>query len=90
VLERLAEAAPLVVASHHVVLATLLRQRLQAVRLVRAAGGAARLEPGVLEAPNGLAMMGRLGVADAVRDRAAQVHGWLAARAAAPAGLPRR
>ena len=88
VLNRLASSGTVIVSSHHVVLAPLLRARLAARRIVRASAGELVLEPGVLREPNGLAMMRRYGIADAVRDEAQRVHDWFAGHVAAPLTFP--
>ena len=88
VLNRLASAGTVIVSSHHVVLAPLLRARLAAARIVRAPAGRLVLEPGVLLEPNGLAMMRRYGIADSVRDEARRVHDWFASHVATPVAFP--
>ena len=88
VLNRLASAGTVIVSSHHVVLAPLLRARLAPRRIVRAPAGRLVLEAGVLREPNGLAMMRRYGIADAVREEAQRVHDWFAGHVATPVAFP--
>ncbi len=88
VLNRLASAGLVIVSSHHVVLAPLLRARLAPRRIVRAPAGQLVIEPGVLREPNGLAMMQRYGIADTVRDEARRVHDWFAGHVARPVTFP--
>ncbi len=88
VLNRLASAGTVIVSSHHVVLAPLLRARLAPRRIARTPSGQLVLEPGVLREPNGLAMMRRYGVADAVRDEARRVYDWFAGHVATPVAFP--
>ena len=88
VLNRLAAAGAVIVSSHNGVLAPLLRARLAAWRIVRAASGNLAIEPGVLLEPNGIAMMQRYGIADAVRAEALRVHDWFAEHVATPVTFP--
>jgi hypothetical protein len=87
VLNRLAAAGMVIVSSHSAVLAPLLRARLAPWRVVRAGAGLV-LEPGVLQAPNGIEMMRRYAIADAVRDEAQRVHDWFAGHVATPVAFP--
>ena len=87
VLNRLAAAGTVIVSSHSAVLAPLLRARLAPLRVVRAGAGLA-LEPGVLQAPNGIEMMRRYAIADTVRDEAQRVHDWFAGHVATPVTFP--
>jgi DNA mismatch repair ATPase MutS len=88
VLNRLASAGMLIVSSHNVVLAPLLRARLAPWRIVRAGERGLAIEPGILREPNGLEMMARYGIADAVRAEALRVHDWFAGHVATPVAFP--
>lgn len=88
VLHRLAADNLLVASSHNVVLAPLLRDRADALRLVRADDSTLRLEPGVLAKTNGIEMMRRFDLDDSVRDDAQRVHDWFAGHVTLPAGFP--
>ena len=90
VLNRLAAHGAVIVSSHNGVLAPLLRARLAPWRIVREDADAHRLaiEPGVLLEPNGIAMMQRYGIADAVRAEALRVHDWFAGHVATPVTFP--
>ena len=88
VLNRLASAGLVIVSSHNVVLAPLLRARLAPRRVVRAGARGLALEAGVLQAPNGLAMMRHYAIPDAVRDEAQRVHDWFARHVATPVAFP--
>ena len=88
VLNRLAAAGTLVVSSHNVVLAPLLRARLAPWRVVRAGARGLTLEAGVLREPNGLAMMELYGLAETVRSEARHVHDWFAGHVATPSTFP--
>lgn len=88
VLNRLAAAGTLVVSSHNVVLAPLLRARLAPWRVVRTGACGLVLEPGVLREPNGLEMMAQYGLAETVRSEARRVHDWFAGHVATPVTFP--
>ena len=88
VLNRLASRGAVIVSSHSMVLAPLLRARLAPLRLVRAGERALALEPGVLCEPNGIDMMARYGLADDVRAEALRVHDWFAGHVATPTTFP--
>ena len=88
VLNRLASAGLVIVSSHNVVLAPLLRARLAPRRVVRTGVAGLALEPGVLQAPNGLAMMRHYAISDVVRAEAQRVHDWFAGHVATPVTFP--
>jgi len=88
VLNRLASAGLVIVSSHNVVLAPLLRARLAPRRVVRTGARGLALEGGVLQAPNGLAMMRHYAIPDAVRAEAQRVHDWFAGHVATPVAFP--
>ncbi len=88
VLHRLAAAGPVLVSTHNAVLAPLMRARLAPLRVTRTREGALALEPGVLQEPNGIAMMARYAIDDAVRADARRVHDWFAGHVATPATFP--
>lgn len=88
VLNRLASAGLLMVSSHNVVLAPLLRARLAPWRIMRAEARRLTIEPGVLLEPNGIAMMARYGIPDAVRAEALRVHDWFAGHLVTPLTFP--
>ena len=88
VLNRLASAGLVIVSSHNVVLAPLLRARLAPRRVVRMGARGLALEAGVLQAPNGLAMMRHYAIPDAVRAEAQRVHDWFAGHVATPVVFP--
>lgn len=88
VLNRLAARGAVIVSSHNVVLAPLLRARLAPWRIVRTASDALCIEPGVLREPNGIDMMRHYGVADEVRAEALRVHDWFAGHVATPVTFP--
>ena len=88
VLHRLAGAGLVLVSSHNAVLAPLMRARLVPLRVTRGPGGALALEPGVLNEPNGIAMMARYELDAGVRADARRVHDWFAGHVAAPVTFP--
>jgi hypothetical protein len=85
----LAGRALLLLATHHVVLAPLLGEELQPLCVSRDPQGAQQLTPGVLEEPNGLAMLADYGFAPATQATAAQVLAWLQGYMAHPSTFPR-
>jgi hypothetical protein len=85
----LAGRALLLLATHHVVLAPLLGGELQPLCVSRDPQGAQQLTPGVLEEPNGLAMLADYGFAPATQATAAQVLAWLQGYMAHPSTFPR-
>jgi hypothetical protein len=89
VLHRLAGAGLLLVSTHDTLLAPLMRARLAPLRVTRAPAGELVLEPGVLQEPNGIAMMERHALDDAVRADARRVHDWFAGHVAMPVAFPR-
>ena len=91
VLSHLAAHNLVVVSSHNVVLAPLLKPWLVPLRLVpNPAGGAAALvlEPGVLVHTNGLQMMQNYRFPATVHTTASQVYGWFASYVAQPDHFP--
>ena len=88
VLNRLATRGMVIVSSHHVVLASLLHARLAPRRIVRVGAGGLAIEPGVLLEPNGIEMMARYGLAEAVRAEARRVHDWFAGHVATAVTFP--
>lgn len=85
----LAGRALLLLATHHVVLAPLLGEELQPLCVSHDAQGAQQLNPGVLEEPNGLAMLADYDFAPATQATAAQVLAWLQSYMAHPSQFPR-
>lgn len=85
----LAGRALLLLATHHVVLAPLLGEELQPLCVSRDEHGAQQLIPGVLDEPNGLAMLADYGFAPATQATAAQVLAWLQGYLAHPSTFPR-
>lgn len=88
VLNQLAARGPVLVSSHNVILAALLRHRLDAVCVERGAH-AVLLRPGVLTATNGVPLLGEAGLGGAVLAEARQVQAWLARYLADPAEAER-
>jgi len=88
VLNRLAVRGAVIVSSHNVVLAPLLRARLAPWRIVRTGADLLCIEPGVLLEPNGIDMMRHYGIADDVRAEALRVHDWFAGHVATPVTFP--
>lgn len=79
VIEALAQRGMVLVSSHNLVLATLLKDHL-APLCVRRNGGGMRLEPGILGETNGLALLGQQGFSLQIQQKASQVHGELLAQ----------
>lgn len=91
VLGHLAAQNLVVVSSHNVVLAPLLKPWLVPLRLVPSPAGDATglvLEPGVLVHTNGLRMMQSYRFPETVHTTASQVHGWYASYVAQPDHFP--
>jgi hypothetical protein len=84
VLNALADRGPVLVSSHNIILAALLRHRLDAVCVERHAD-AVTLRPGVLAQTNGVSLLGQAGLGDAVLADARRVNAWLARYLADPA-----
>lgn len=76
VLHTLAQQGRVMVASHHLVLASLLSDCLQPW-CVRRDGDAWRLAPGLLQDTNGIRLLGERGFAPAITAKANRVHAWL-------------
>lgn len=76
VLDTLAARSPVVVASHHLELASLLAHRLDPY-CIRRTGASLALEPGVLAETNGIALLAAQGFGRDVQDKAARVARWL-------------
>jgi hypothetical protein len=76
VLEQLAERELVLVSSHNLVLATLLRERLAAFTIDTGQGRPV-LREGVLRNPNGIALLATQGFGEEIEQRAAQVARWL-------------
>jgi hypothetical protein len=87
VLHRLSAHALVIVSSHNVVLAPLLADRLEPLRVVRHDAGLA-IEPGVLQEPNGLEMMSRYDVGPDIRANAQRVHDWWSGHVSRPDRFP--
>jgi DNA mismatch repair ATPase MutS len=85
VLHTLAAQGRVVVASHHLVLASLLSDCLQPW-CVRRDGGAWQLTPGLLQDTNGIALLEERGFAPAITTKANRVHTWLSDYLAHPEG----
>lgn len=79
VMEALARHGTVLVSSHNLVLATLLKDQL-APLCVRRDGQGMRLEPGILGETNGLALLGQQGFSPDIQQKASQVHGELLAQ----------
>lgn len=88
VLNELAARGPVLVSSHNVILAALLRHRLDAVCVERGAE-AVVLRPGVLTETNGVPLLGAAGLGGAVLADAQHVQAWLARYLADPAEAER-
>ncbi|MES2128827.1 MAG: DNA mismatch repair protein MutS [Pseudomonadota bacterium] len=84
VLDELAARGPLIVASHNLVLASLLAHRLDPL-CVRRIDGRLVLGPGVLAHTNGVALLAQHGFGMAIEGKAAQVFDWLGNYLAHPA-----
>lgn len=76
VLERLARQDLVLVSSHNLVLAPLLRAGLEAF-FIDTASGRPVLAPGVLRNPNGIALLATQGFGQEIEERAAEVARWL-------------
>ena len=76
VLEQLAERDLVLVSSHNLVLAPLLRERLDPL-FIDTASGSPVLAPGVLRNPNGIALLATQGFGARIENRAAEVAHWL-------------
>jgi hypothetical protein len=88
VLHTLAHQGRVVVASHHLVLASLLADCLQPW-CVRRDGGRWQLQPGLLQDTNGIALLAARGFDSAITGKANRIHAWLSDYMAHPdAGLP--
>jgi hypothetical protein len=76
VLHTLAEQGRVLVASHHLVLASLLSERLQPWCVSRA-NGRWQLAPGLLQDTNGIALLTERGFDPAITAKANRIHSWL-------------
>ncbi|NYE64027.1 hypothetical protein FHW58_005261 [Duganella sp. 1224] len=76
VLHTLAQRGRVVVASHHLVLASLLSDCLQPW-CVRREGGRWQLQPGLLRDSNGIALLTARGFDSAITTKANRIHAWL-------------
>lgn len=83
VLEALAERDLVLVSSHNLVLARLLQTQFEPWR-IDTAGGVPVLAPGVLENPNGIALLATQGFGERIEGRAAEVARWLSGHLAEP------
>lgn len=81
VLHTLAQQGRVVVASHHLVLASLLSDCLQPW-CVRREGGRLQLQPGLLQATNGLSLLSERGFDPAITEKADRIHARLTAQMA--------
>ncbi|TFW13682.1 hypothetical protein E4L96_19425 [Massilia arenosa] len=88
VLNELAARGPVLVSSHNVILAALMRHRLDAVCVERGRD-TVELRPGVLTETNGVPLLGAAGLGGAVLANAQRVQGWLARYLADPAEAER-
>ena len=79
VMEALAQRGTVLVSSHNLVLATLLKDHL-APLCVQRGGQGMRLEPGILGETNGLALLEQQGFSLQIQQKAVQVHGELLAQ----------
>lgn len=86
VMHRLAASSLVIVSSHNLVLAPLLRTRLDPLRIVRQTG--LTLEAGVLAETNGLRMMEGYGFDASIRADAQRVFDWYSAYVTLPANAP--
>ena len=88
VLEQLAARDLVLVSSHNLVLAPLLRGEFEPF-FIDTAGGRPALAPGVLNNPNGIALLATQGFGGQIEGRAAEVARWLSSHLVAPeAGAP--
>ncbi|WP_306393140.1 MutS-related protein [Telluria beijingensis] len=83
VLEQLSERDLVLVSSHNLVLAPLLRERLDPF-FIDTASGSPVLTPGVLRNPNGIALLATQGFGARIEGRAAEVARWLSSHLAQP------
>lgn len=83
VLEQLSERDLVLVSSHNLVLAPLLRERLDAF-FIDTASGRPALAAGVLRNPNGIALLATQGFGARIENRAAEVARWLSGHLAEP------
>ncbi|MYM36968.1 DNA mismatch repair protein MutS [Duganella sp. FT94W] len=86
VLHELSQRGRVMVASHHLVLASLLSDCLQPWCVSRV-DGRWRLAPGLLVATNGIALLTERGFDSAVTQKANRIHAWLSNYMAGPAGF---
>lgn len=86
VLHALAQQGRVVVASHHLVLASLLSDCL-APWCVHHSGGAWQLTPGLLKDTNGIALLSQQGYTPAITTRANRIYAWLSDYMAYPPGV---
>ncbi|OIJ39903.1 mutS domain V family protein [Massilia timonae] len=84
VLEQLSERDLVLVSSHNLVLAPLLRAQL-APFFIDTASGQPVLAPGVLRNPNGIALLASQGFGPRIEERAAEVARWLSSHLVEPA-----
>lgn len=83
VLEQLSERDLVLVSSHNLVLAPLLRERL-APFFIDTSSGSPVLTPGVLRNPNGIALLATQGFGARIEGRAAEVARWLSSHLVEP------
>ncbi|WP_229223895.1 DNA mismatch repair protein MutS [Duganella sp. sic0402] len=86
VLHELTRHGRVLVASHHLVLAALLSDRLQPWCVSRV-DGRWQLAPGLLADTNGIALLGERGFGTAVTAKANRIHAWLSNYMAHPSGV---
>jgi len=86
VLHELAQRGRVLVASHHLVLASLLSDCLQPWCVSRV-DGRWQLAPGLLVDTNGIALLAERGFAPAITEKANRIHTWLGNYMARPTGL---
>lgn len=86
VLHELARHGRVLVASHHLVLATLLADSLQPWCISRV-DGHWRLAPGLLVDTNGIALLAERGFSAAITEKADRIHSWLSDYMAYPSGF---
>jgi hypothetical protein len=84
VLHTLAQQGRVVVASHHLVLASLLSDCLQPWCVSRE-NGRWQLQPGLLQDTNGIALLSARGFDTAITSKASRIHNWLSDYMAHPA-----
>lgn len=83
VLEQLTERDLVLVSSHNLVLAPLLRAQLEPY-FIDTASGSPVLAPGVLRNPNGIALLATQGFGEQIEGRAAEVARWLSSHLGEP------